>query len=429
MNMCRARPGPRCSNSGRKRHAAARKNLQKAQAQAQPFEDGGNDNPMPEKVAKSLHNAELRMEQANRVFYATPAGQEYLAEQIKEVQDSLPKRKPSPSKQGALRLWEEKQGKIERYDKLLKEGIARRDDSYKDYHEFISERPILRQEAINRGAEFSPRAQRNKSGIDYTTGKPQKVELDDLSDEQLQRASTWVETGADSAWRKEESTRPPKKIDGEEIGSKAADSLTKMTRLSMPDGSVVEGRHDMHVTENKDGKYVVSMRTTVATSFEDASPVDKNTQELGHMLTNTRGKDVTVKLGEFDSLHAATTRRGMIANNAKNLPDDQRVNFAGTIAQVGRSLAKARFANTNKKKGVGGSSSPQNRGWVVPQFRYQETDESQSTQQLRERRKQKEKAAKSYHKAMEKAGAIPLEDNRQENKESEDKVSQEKDNE
>ena len=409
--MCRARPGPRCSNSGRRRHRAARKNLKKAQLQAQEFNNDSNDNPMPDKVASNLHNAQLRMEQANRVFYATPAGQEYLAEQIKEVQDSLPKRKPSPSKQGALRLWEEKQGKIERYDKLLKEGIKRRSDSYKDYHEFISERPVLRQEAINRGAEFSPRAQRNKSGIDYTTGDPQKVKLEDLNDDQLQRASTWIETGADSAWRKEEATRPPKKINGEEIGTKAADSLTKMTRLSMPDGSVVEGRHDIHITENKEGNYVVSMRTTVATSFEDASPVDKNTQKLGHMLINTRGKDATVKLGEFKSLHAANTRRGMIAHGSNNLPDDEHVNFAGTIAQLGRSLTKARFANTNNKKGVGGNITPQSRGWVVPQFRYQETDESQSTQRLKERRKLEEKAKKSYDKAMSQAGATPLEDN------------------
>lgn len=399
--MCRARPGPRCSNSGRKRYEAAKKNLQKAQARAGAFE--ADDKLIPEKVASNLRNAELRMEQANRVFYATPAGQEQIAREIKELQDSLPKRKPSPSKKGALKKWNATQENIDMKNKLLKQGIARRGDSYKDYHEFIDERPTLRQEAINRGAEFSPRAQRNKSGIDYTTGDPAKVKLDELTDEQLQRANTWVETGADGKWDEYDKIRPPEEIDGEKIGEKAADSISKMTRLSMPDGSVVEGRHDLHITQNEDGKYVVSMRTTVAASFEDASPVDKNTQELGHLLSKTRGKDVTVKLGEFDSLHAAKTRRGMIANNAKNLPDDERINFPGTIANIGRSLTIARFGST--KKNAMNRGNPQNRGWVVNQHRYQETDESQSTKEIQKKR---EREQKSYDQAMERAGAKPV---------------------
>lgn len=396
--MCRARPGPRCSNSGRKRHAAARKNLQKAQAKADAF--ASDDKPMPERVASNLHNAQLRMEQANRVFYATPAGQEQLAAEIKELQNSLPKRKPSPSKKGALKKWRNTQSNIERKNNLLKEGIARRSDSYKDYHEFIEERPTLRQEAINRGAELSPRAQRNKSGIDYTTGDPAKVKLDSFTDEQLDRAYTWVETGADGEWDTNDTARSPKKIDGENIGKMAADPISKMTRLSMPDGSVTEGRHDLHITENDEGKFVVSLRTTVATSFEDASPVDKNTQELGHLLSKTRGKDVTVKLGEFNSLHAAKTRRGMIANGSKNLPDDERVNFPGTIADIGRSLTIARFGSTSKA--AMNQGNPQNRGWVVKQHRYQETDESESTQEIKKKRARDQK---SYEKAMEKAGA------------------------
>lgn len=403
--MCRARPGPRCSNSGLRRHDAARKNLNKTQQQVNDHQqEFGEDSPIPEKLAGTLRNAELRMEQANRVFYATPAGQEHLTSQIKEIQDSLPKRKPSPSKVGARKLWEDKHAKIKELDSQLQEGIARRGDSYLDYHEFIDERPTLRQEAINRGAELSPRAQRNKSGIDYTTGKPAKVELDDLTDAQLARAGSWVETGADGNWEKNSNIRPPKKIDGENIGEKATDSLTKMTRLSMPDGSVAEGRSDFHVTKNNDGKYILSLRTTVATSFEDASPVDKNTQELGHLLKNTRGKDVTAKIGEYNSLQAAMTRRGMIANDSNNLADKERINLPGTIAQVSRSLTQARFANTNKKKGLGGSISPQNRGWVVPQFRYQETDESQSSIALQKRR---QKAQKDYQKQLDKAGITP----------------------
>lgn len=399
--MCRARPGPRCSNSGRKRHLAAKKNLQKAQSRAEAFES--DNKPIPEKVASNLRDAQLRMEQANRVFYATPAGQEQLASEIKDLQDSLPKRKPSPSKKGALKKWNATQENIKRKNELLKEGIARRSDSYNDYHEFIGERPILRQEAINRGAELSPRAQRNKSGIDYTTGDPAKVKLEEFTDEQLNRAHTWVETGADGEWESNDKARSPKKIDGEDIGKMAADPISKMTRLSMPDGTVTEGRHDLHITENDEGKFVVSLRTTVATSFEDASPVDKNTQELGHLLSNTRGKDVTIKLGEFDSLHAAKTRRGMIANGANNLPDDESVNFPGTIANIGRSLTIARFGSTSKS--AMNEGNPQNRGWVVKQHRYQETDESESTKEIKKRQ---ERDQKSYEKAMEKAGASAI---------------------
>lgn len=396
--MCKARPGPRCSDDGRKRLNKAEKNFEKRQQEAQKYID--DEKPVHEKVAHRLRDAELRLEQAKRVYYATPQGQKGLAEEITSLRDSLPKRKPSPSKKGALKLWREKNDRIDRLENLLSEGIARRANSTRDYNEFIAERPVLRQEAINRGAEISPTAQRNKSGIDYTTGKPAKVSLGELTDTQLARADSWVETGADSPWDKRPDIRAPKKIDGENIGEKATDSISKITRLSMPDGSVVEGRHDLHITKNDDEKYVLSMRTTVAASFEDASPVDKNTQELGHMLKNTRGKDNVVKLAEFSSLHAAQTRRGMIANNSSNLPDDERIDFNATIAQSGRDLTIFRFGNVSKKKGIDSSINPQNRGWVVPTHRYQETDESQSTKELK---KLREKQQRAYDKAMSKA--------------------------
>lgn len=405
--MCRARPGPRCSNSARIRRDRARKALQRVQMQAAQYRrdnptDDGSPVELPDKLATKMENAELRMEQANRVWYATPKGQEELAHKIAGLERELAKMPTEDeiSSPREKKIRQEQVARIAASKKMLEQGVERRMNSYADLHDFIEERPKTRQEAINRGADLTPRAQKNLGDKDYTTGEPQSLKLEPYTPEQLERASSWVETGADSGWHKGGTFKPPRSINGVELGEKADEPVSRVVRLSTPDGAVVEARHDVHVTKTKDGTYIVSRRATTAASFEDASPIDKNTQPLGHLLKNTHGIDRTEILGEYKSLHAARVRRGMIVNNSSNLPDSEKVDFVAHSAEDGRDLMISRFGNKNKKDDV------MNRGFVVERHRYETTldeDDARNTYYKQDVKKQR-KMEKMLEKARASAG-------------------------
>lgn len=396
--MCRARPGPRCSNSGQKRVQAARKNVARHEKNVRDFQENNPNQDVPQDLTQKVSDAHLRLAAANNVFYATPEGQKEIALEIEGLRKQLSKT-PEGLSGDDLKKDNELRREIKTKEATLNSGIERRLNSYEDYHEFKDERPVTRQESINRGSDLNPQAQRNRSGKDFTTGDPQPVELRDFSETALQRADSWVEEGATTIPFDNTHARPAKKIDGVEIGSKEADAKTFLSRMSLPDGSIVEARHDHHITKNDEGKHVLSIRTTIATSFEDASPIDKTQHELGHLLKNDRGKTFDTIIGEYDSLAGAKTRRGMVMNQSKNRGANERYDYARVTAENARALTQYRFGQV--KSSSGADMDVQKRGLnTVQSRRYSRVDENELTKY---EEKRAEKLAKARKRAFEAA--------------------------
>lgn len=301
--MCRSRPGPRCSNTAQHRYNKASENFERVKAQYDSALEraGGDRERVPRRIRAKQSLASLRLNAAHQVYWATPAGQKFLKEEIetqREALDAFGEETFQPSDTSdRARLHRSIRAKLTRASNRLAEGIERRTNSYADMHLVKSERRTLRTQATARGGNISrnaqplsaPSAAELRSRLDA-----EGITLREWDENDVSRASSWVDRGVTgNTYKKNPRLRAFERgrdVDGRIItlGSKVEgeEPVSRLIRLNLPDGQVVEGRHDFHLTKNEDGKYVVSARSTVASSWEDASPIDNTKQQAGHLLSS-----------------------------------------------------------------------------------------------------------------------------------------------
>lgn len=354
--MCRKRPGPRCSYEGVKRFTRAADHFRRIKELYDGEAERREGTVSPRRRAQ-LSNASRRLDAARRVYYATPQGQGALRTEITRIEGEIEGvARPTPGTPEAD-TYSKKTRALSTMKTRLTQGVERRRNSYADLALVGDERRLIRDESRNRGGEMGfhahPMARSSREAYAETADAPTRLSLREWSDSDVANAQSWVESGADPGWRRNPRLAPPRRIgDTTDIGEAVSgeEPQVKYVRVNTPDGQVVEGRHSFHLTKNSEGQYVVSLRSTVASSWEDASPIDKTTQELGHVLKNrtigyTEGASV---VGSFSS---KTEAKRQLAEAKRSL------DYAGTTAKQGRALLIRRAGRTG--------SALQRRGIVV----------------------------------------------------------------
>lgn len=322
--MCRARPGPRCSNTAAHRYTKAVNYYDRIAEQVNRQREQGRT------VSEALKSKQtlsiLRLNAAQQVFWATPAGQaelETLAETARsERQRRFPLGMDNESMTPPALEYRRLKNAEDRADKRRAEGIRRRANAYADMRLVGTERRGLRAQATARGGNIGPNAhpltqssaETLRNNMD-TAG----ISLREWSPDDVSRAKDWVDAGAArDEYFYNRRVRPfahGRDLDGQriQIGNtvRGTSPQSKLVRLNTPDGQVVEARHDFHLTQNDQGTYVVSMRSTVASSWEDASPIDDTKQQVGHLLKPDS------KAGRAQAKYVLATADNLSEANAK----------------------------------------------------------------------------------------------------------------
>lgn len=324
--MCRERPGPRCSDTGERRFNRA---LTHFTAVSQRYEAAllradGDPSRVRARLRKQMSKAQNRLNAAQQVYWATPRGQALLRERVESYQDRLdtqfPSGEPDSSNRVAHLRWSNLNNSIVRDTNRIDEGIARRASGYADLHMVKGERRVLRQQATVRGGHLGPNAhpltpERAAALRESLTASG--VKLREWGVDEVARAGNWVEHGSDTGFVEHATARTFRVGRDEEgnrieVGNKVPGvaPLSRLMRVNSPDGQVVEGRHEVFVTQNQSGKYVVSVRSRAVASWEDAAPIDQTKQDLGHLISSTAPSRAV----ESKHIHAVSdTLEGAIA--------------------------------------------------------------------------------------------------------------------
>lgn len=282
--MCKAKDdGPRCSSNGRLRVTRAENYT--ARIEAKRDREIAKNGKISPKTARQLDNAERRMYQATKVFYATPKGQEDLQNRI-----TIEEHRLNNLKSGTKEHRETKR-KINKLNKQMKQGQIDREMMYKN-RDILEpgEKKEVRNKLIAQGAPMNERAQKCSP---ETAAKQKDLSKDTpltfqtyTHDQVKDLAPHWVETGTRTGWAENKNIRPSKENAG---ATKVVPSISNSFRMNMPDGMVSEQRTDMHVLKNKNGGYTVEVRRTSAATNLQSSPIDTNGADLGEIIASKRG--------------------------------------------------------------------------------------------------------------------------------------------
>lgn len=294
--MCRSRPGPRCSNGGKIRITRAEKHLKQMQ-EVYDAEKSANDGTVTPARQRIFDNAVRRLEAAKKVYLATPAGAAKLQERIDQLEHKLGQISQGTPGSAARREYNSTVRELKLNRREQAEGIASRASSYQDLHLVKGdvrdrfpkdgERRRSRDEARARGMNVSANAQPTRQEVldnALASDRVASLSVEAWPDEVYERANNWVEKGTNTGWAENNRVRPKAGL-GTVVGS----PVSRIVRLNLPDGQVVESRADVFVTKNSAGKYVVSEVMVLGTSFEDVSPIDVAPQEVGHIIASKRG--------------------------------------------------------------------------------------------------------------------------------------------
>lgn len=356
--MCRARPGPRCSNSGAIRNDRAEAHFadQQDKYNAEATANGGTVTPQRQ---QAFDNAQLRLAAAQRVWHATPKGMASIQDQIDVEEHRLTNLPRGTQYSNARKEHNKTKRVIVQLKKQHAESVQFRKDSYADLHlvkgdvkpkmATSSERRQTRDESRVRGGDISKNAQpllQDTWDAQIAENQSAALSLGKWAEDDYARVGHWVEKGTDTGWKTNARLRP-----APGLGESQGPAVTRMVRENLPDGQVVEGRADIHLTK-KSNKFIVSSTLTVAGSFEDASPVDITTQPLGHLIAGKRGlnRKLIRDTKEFNSKAEAEK---FIKSNRNSLNQT----FHKDVAKVGRDGLIGRAEKAH--------NSLQNRGFPV----------------------------------------------------------------
>lgn len=364
--MCRERPGPRCSDGGWKRYQKAKTNFELVNASYQSSleQHSGDTERVPRRLRAKMSRASNRLNAAQQVYWATPHGQDELRERQGRYQAQLdsnfPSGAPEDESTSEYLRWKNLDSSVRRTEKRINEGIERRRGSYSDLKLVKGERRVLREQATARGGHLG----RNAHPLSEANATSMREQLDahgvslrEWNEDDVSRASSWVEHGSDASFRANTTVRPfqqGRDEDGNrvQLGRVLDDvkPVSRTIRVNSPDGQVVEARHDIFLTKNDNGQYIVSVRSRAVSSWEDASPIDNTKQDLGHLLTDRRLSHVESKHVYSVSTSKAEAKRSMTQAKRSH-------RSAQVTALMGRDILTARAARR--------STSLQRRGIVI----------------------------------------------------------------
>lgn len=349
--MCRERPGPRCSNGGSKRFNKAKRHHDAVRERYLAAEERGH---VPSRLSKQMSKARLRLSAAERVYDQTPDGQQRLRERIEATRLDIESRfggvVPAAGTE-ARDQYNVSNRHREALTKRLEDGISGREGSYKDLSLVKGERSRLRRQALARGGEMGPNGHPLSQDMQAVyRGEAEGMRLRRWNKEDVTRAASWIEHGANPAYHRNANLRPFERARDDEgymveLGAKVdgEEPFSKRVRLNTPDGQVVEGRHDVFLTKNEEGKYVVSLRSTVASSWEDASPIDVTKQDLGHILKER----ALISRADHKSVVGTFTSKAEAKRAVTRVKRE--FDYAGTTARMGRDALVTRVARRNSE--------------------------------------------------------------------------------
>lgn len=282
--MCKAKDvGPRCSSNGRLRVDRAEKYTTRIEAKRDS--EIAKNGKISANTARQLDNAERRMYQAKKVFYATPKGQEELQDKVNIEEHRLSNLKPN-SKEHKLT-----KRKINKLNAQMNQGQTDRKIMYANGQILEpGEKRDGRNKMRYQGAEVNERAQKcspETAAQQKDLSKDVPLDIKPWEREQVKDlAPHWVETGTRTGWEENKNARPSKEHAG---ATKVIPTVSNSFRMNMPDGMVAEQRTDMHVLKNKSGGYTVEVRRTSAATNLQSSPIDTNGADLGTLIASKRG--------------------------------------------------------------------------------------------------------------------------------------------
>lgn len=335
--MCRARPGPRCSNGGAKRIKSARQYHEQVTKSAESEEQ--RNGQLSDHTKRRLRNADNRLKAAQRVWLSTPKGQLELQDKIDTAEVELSKMSKGTKYSQTRALYNKQKRELEILQRTQRDSVEARKNQYADLHlvkgDVRNADPTQAERRRTRDANRARGGSVNKQGqpslqreFDESVArdKAAAMAVQPWSEETYDRSATWVEEGTKTGWTSATNARPLPKH-----GKVIAPSQSRLVRLNTPDGQIVEGRADVHLTERNDGKYVVSQRLTVASSWEDASPIDATRQEVGHIIASKRGVNRTA--GDDDKEFATRKEAETFFEKSKRSLNQR---FVKDVARTGR---------------------------------------------------------------------------------------------
>lgn len=361
--MCRAYPGPRCSRDASSRLRTATNHLTLLKERRQALQElQHSDTPegceakaklRSSRFKTQFKNAQNRLAFAEKHFTQTPQGiQHYqnLAEEARAAgNDTL----------------------AEEYRKVALRGRTLRDNSYTDYHMMKGELGFLGSErsrvralqSVTHDGEqrYNIRGVPSGAGA-YSYPYPSQVseEIRNMSptdrqafidggvtqwgDAEYNRAYTWQEEGHRPRWQDNPNARV------RAAAGRRLSTESKVQRINMPDGQVVESRADLHLCERPEtGEYVVARRLTVASSWEDMTPLHRTQVPLGSYLARDRGVAGNTQYSET----AYTTRaeaEAAIRREKRNLTARVQAKSSAQVAREGFVQRLHRVAGTSASR-------------------------------------------------------------------------------
>lgn len=287
--MCKAKDeGPRCSYGGRIRKQRADKYMEKVTAKADAeMAKGGK---LSAKTKWQVDNARRRMRQADIVRNATPEGVRILTAE-KDIEEQRFANLPDGAAGSKARaLKSAVQRKINKFQKQIEKGVKDREIMRRNKQILEpGEKKNIRDKMIVQGAEMNVRAQRSTP----QTAQAQKniaadkaLVLKEWTESDVKElASHWVEDDTRTGWKENPTARPSTTVKGD----KFTPSRSNMLRMNTPDGQVAEVRVDVHSIKTADGKYLVEIRRTSASTNLQSSPYDTTGGELGDIISSKTG--------------------------------------------------------------------------------------------------------------------------------------------
>lgn len=335
--MCRARPGPRCSNQAAKRIKSARDYHANIAAKCEREEERSGE--VSAATQRQMRNAQNRLKAAQRVWLGTPKGQEELQDKIDKAEKEFETMPKGTTYSKTRMVYNAQKRELKELRRTQEKAKNSRSEMYKDLHlvrgdirpgasPTQGERRRSRDSARARGGSVNmvgqPSLQR-EFDEDMAKDRAAAMNVQSWDDETYDRANNWVEEGTRTGWYENIHARPNAKY-----GAKDAPTVSRSVRLNTPDGQIVEGRADVHLTK-KGSKYFVSERLTTASSWEDASPIDVTKQEIGHIIAAKRG----VNRSKGDNVVEFKTKKEALAYQ-KRSQNALNQRFVKDVAKMGR---------------------------------------------------------------------------------------------
>lgn len=316
--MCRAMTGGngrRCSGHGANRLIKAIKNDQKIVREISEFKKEHPNRVVPKRMRTKEANSISRTNAAYRTYYMTNVGMRDLDNQINESVAAAEKARRSKKKNcGVVAREHNKRANVAQgiknemlqlrdsasHGSALMAPLAYDKDGKAITDPTTGKHLNMRQATqlwmrangcqVRETGQYISQEQAEKQVKELSEKyakagmKPQKPVLNEWDEKDLRKhAKNWIDHSSSGVWK--DSAAMPK---GKGL-EKVSPSRTKIFKLTSPDGSLSEVKTDMHVVKNKEGKYFVQTRRTIAMTNIQTAAKQIHGFDTGEMIKHKVG--------------------------------------------------------------------------------------------------------------------------------------------